>query len=103
MAKASKTRDCPYCKEEIRDDATKCKHCGSSVAPERPSHEGTCPYCKEQIHSEAIKCKHCKSDFRSGATSDCGCNQPQALAIIGGLDVLQPPGRRLCYWVRYCV
>ena len=65
MTNESKTRDCPYCKEEIRVDAIKCKHCGSSVAPEKPAHEGTCPYCKEQIHPEAIKCKHCKSDVRS--------------------------------------
>ena len=23
--------DCPYCKEEIKDGAIKCKHCGSSI------------------------------------------------------------------------
>ena len=53
--------DCPYCKEEIKADAIKCKHCGSKLATTRPSHEGTCPYCKEEIHKEAIKCKHCQS------------------------------------------
>lgn len=74
MATANRTRDCPYCREEIREDALKCKHCGSSVTPERPSHEGACPYCKEQIHPEAVKCKHCKSDLRSKAPSDCECN-----------------------------
>jgi hypothetical protein len=71
----SETRECPYCKEEIKAEAIKCKHCGSSVAPEKPSHGGTCPYCKEQIHVEAIKCKHCGSDLRSGLSSDCGCKQ----------------------------
>lgn len=73
MTEESKTRDCPYCKEEIRVDAIKCKHCGSSVAPEKPAHEGTCPYCKEQIHPEAIKCKHCKSDLRSPGNVEGGC------------------------------
>jgi hypothetical protein len=75
MDTESKTRDCPYCKEEIKAEATKCKHCGSSVAPETLSHGGTCPYCKEQIHLEAIKCKHCGSDLRSGLSSGCGCKQ----------------------------
>lgn len=71
---------CPYCKEEIKPDAIKCKHCGSKLAATKPSHEGICPYCKEQINPEAIKCKHCKSvvgqknQFLQEATgSGCGC------------------------------
>jgi len=82
MTNESKTRDCPYCKEEIRVDAIKCKHCGSSVAPEKPAHEGTCPYCKEQIHPEAIICKHCKSDVRSIGYDEgsCGGETPSMIS-----------------------
>jgi hypothetical protein len=72
MNKASETRQCPYCKEEIKSDAIKCKHCGSRIAPERPGHEGVCPFCKEQIHPDAIKCKHCKSVLNS--ESGCNCH-----------------------------
>lgn len=75
MDTESKTRECPYCKEEIKAEAIKCKHCGSSLAPEKPSHGGTCPYCKEQINVEAVKCKHCGSDLRSGLSPECGCKQ----------------------------
>ncbi|KAF5420138.1 MAG: Double zinc ribbon [Candidatus Methanocomedens sp.] len=75
----SKTRECPYCKEEILADAIKCKHCGSKLSPTMPSHEGTCPYCKEEIHREAIKCKHCQSILTTEV--DCGCQRE--------LDVLQ--------------
>ena len=55
------SRQCPFCKEEIRADAVKCKHCKSVLEPDKPSHGGTCPYCKEAILPEAIKCKHCGS------------------------------------------
>ena len=54
---------CPYCKEDIKPDAVKCKHCGSQILPVNPSHEGTCPYCRETIYPEAIKCKHCHSSL----------------------------------------
>jgi hypothetical protein len=74
MDHESTSRECPYCKEEIKAAANKCKHCGSAIAPERPSHEGTCPYCKEQIQPEAIRCKHCKSDLRASLEGhSCGC------------------------------
>ena len=66
-------RTCPYCKEEIKAGAVKCKHCGSKLAATQPAHEGTCPYCKETIHSEAIKCKHCKSNLISVGGADCEC------------------------------
>lgn len=94
MANERKTRDCPYCKEEIRVDAVKCKHCGSSVAPEKPAHEGTCPYCKEQIHVEAIKCKHCKSDLRSPGNSEGGCGGYSG-AYLTPTPVSAPPGSAL--------
>jgi hypothetical protein len=32
-ASPSNSRPCPYCKEPIRPDAIKCKHCMSSVEP----------------------------------------------------------------------
>lgn len=75
----SKTRECPYCKEDILVDAIKCKHCSSSVSAEKPAHKGKCPFCKEDINPEAVKCYHCKSMLNStmGAptTPGCGCGK----------------------------
>lgn len=70
MTHGSKIRDCPYCREEIKVDAIKCKYCGSSIIPERPSHEGICPYCKETIDPKALKCKHCNSNLISATAAE---------------------------------
>ena len=42
MGAANEIRVCPFCREEIKAEAIKCKHCGSSLAAERPGHNGTC-------------------------------------------------------------
>ncbi len=65
-------KTCPYCKEEVKSGAIKCKHCSSTLELEKPPHNGICPFCKEDIHSEAIKCKHCKSNLTK-KTGGCGC------------------------------
>jgi hypothetical protein len=69
------TRECPFCKEEIKAGAIKCKHCRSAVKPETPPHRGICPFCKEEIKPEAIKCKHCGSmvdgSDKSGSCEGC--------------------------------
>jgi hypothetical protein len=91
------TRECPYCKEEIKAEATLCKHCGSQLSPQIPPHGGTCPFCKEDVHPEATKCKHCGSFIGSeqapvhpssqGGCGDCGGDsrrQMLARQQIGG-------------------
>jgi len=97
MPNTSQTRACPYCKEEIRVDAVKCKHCGSMLA-DRPSHGGTCPFCKETIHAEAIRCKHCRANLVPDKPSNagCGCNHVglrpgQPVTTMRRVGVLDPP------------
>jgi hypothetical protein len=73
--KSGDTRECPYCKEEVKAEAILCKHCGSRLTPEKPTHGGICPYCKESINPEATRCKHCRSSLLPGGSrpNDCGC------------------------------
>jgi hypothetical protein len=93
MGEQRETRECPHCKEEIKAEAIKCKHCGSRVAPERPAHEGICPYCKEEIHPDAIKCKHCKSMLGDSAKSDDGCGCSDARPT-GRANMMRQGGSR---------
>jgi hypothetical protein len=97
MAAKTETRRCPYCKEEIKADAIRCKHCRSTVTPEHPSHGGTCPFCKEEVHPDALKCKHCGSDI--GPSSGCeGCDDSADAVLMaaalggfgGGLEGWKP-------------
>lgn len=74
-ADVKEARECPYCKEEIKAEAIKCKHCGSQLTPERPDHGGVCPYCKEAINPDAIKCKHCKSDLLADEPGRAGMDR----------------------------
>lgn len=70
----SETRLCPFCAEEVKAAAVKCKHCGSALPLAVPAHQGTCPYCKEAINPKATKCKHCKSFLcEESPGSPCGC------------------------------
>ena len=59
----SETRDCPFCKEEIKATALRCKHCLSDIPPTKPDHGGVCPLCREEINPEALRCPHCKADL----------------------------------------
>jgi hypothetical protein len=83
MTTEDATRECPFCKEEIKAGSIKCKHCHSAVKPEIPPHGGICPFCKEEIKPEAIKCKHCGSMVGGSAESSCceGCAQKGASGL----------------------
>ncbi len=88
---ATETKQCPFCREEVRADAVLCKHCRSKLGDESPDHGGQCPYCKESIHEEAVKCKHCGSSL-AREPNPCGCGGQGSRVLLrrrapgGGYD-----------------
>jgi hypothetical protein len=88
MSNDTENSICPYCKETIKPDAIKCKHCHSELPVTSPSHKGTCPFCKEAIKVDAIKCKHCQSILTK--KQDCGCGSPNTK---DGKDIMKALSR----------
>ena len=58
-----KTKNCPYCGEEILAIAKKCKYCGEWLTEEKaeaaPKSMIHCPICSEMIEEGMETCPHC--------------------------------------------
>jgi hypothetical protein len=82
-------RECPFCREEVKAQATRCKHCHAAIPAEAPGHGGVCPLCKEDIKPDAVRCRHCQADLRPGArSSDCGCGGASSRAAAGATRLI---------------
>ena len=51
-------RKCPYCLQDIPEDAKVCKHCSMTVVKQ-------CPGCHQEIMATARKCRFCQKDLES--------------------------------------
>jgi zinc ribbon protein len=50
---------CPYCAEEIQDEAIKCKHCGEFIVKKNDINYGTCSDCGEALENDGGFCSKC--------------------------------------------
>jgi predicted amidophosphoribosyltransferase len=71
------TRQCPFCREKVKLDAVRCKHCQAAIVSAETGHGGVCPFCKEDINPEAIRCMHCKADLGPAGSRTC-CQERSA-------------------------
>ncbi|MDF2874729.1 MAG: hypothetical protein K0R22_1412 [Sporomusa sp.] len=53
-------KTCPYCKERIKKNAIRCKHCQAMIDDVVPE---LCPFCQEDILSIDKVCTHCKAEL----------------------------------------
>lgn len=61
---AADYRDCPFCAESIRREASVCKHCGKDVEPKQGIPKMQCPRCGYKTPATGTPCVHCGADLR---------------------------------------
>lgn len=57
-------KKCPYCAEEIREEAIKCKHCNEFLV------KSNCPECGSPLSKDSYYCPECGVLY--GNCTDCG-------------------------------
>lgn len=74
------SKKCPFCGEEVAEEAKICKHCKSNLSK-------ACPFCGEEVSAQAVKCKHCGStlDQAAPAAAPGGAAAPAAAPQKSGL------------------
>lgn len=76
------SKKCPFCGEEVVEEAKICKHCKSNLSK-------ACPFCGEEVNVQAVKCKHCGSTLgQSAAPGGAPAAGPQKSGLVTAVGVV---------------
>jgi len=62
------SKKCPYCSEDVSEDAVQCGSCKAILKPDKFQQTKKCPSCAEEIQEDAVKCRYC-GEFLDGSKS----------------------------------
>ena len=86
-------KKCPFCAEEINEDALQCPLCGAtlpSLSENKTVQEKKCPFCGEMIDGNASTCPECDSVL-SSPSSRQGVVKPRNFHVRTLLDADSVP------------